>query len=110
MIEAKVVDFMTFGQRIKSERMKQGISMNKLAKMVGIAQSGLSDLEAEKRQVSFETAIKLIEALGFTPYEFFADEAPKLSAKQIELLNLSKQLTDEQLEKLIDFISCMKKH
>lgn len=99
---------MTFGQRIKSERIKQGISMNKLAKMVGIAQSGLSDLEADKRQVSFETAIKLIEALGFTSYEFFADEVPAQPPEITRLIKAAEGLSPEQINNLVKFINSMK--
>ncbi|WP_147351119.1 helix-turn-helix domain-containing protein [Megamonas funiformis] len=103
----KVVDFMTLGQRIKEERIKQGISMNKLAKSVGIAQSGLSDLEAGKRQVSFETAIKLIEALGFKPNEFFSNKQPAQSPEIIQLIKSVEKLTPEQIEQLTKFIDSM---
>lgn len=92
---------MTLGQRIKEERIKQGISMNKLAKSVGIAQSGLSDLEAGKRQVSFETAIKLIEALGFKPNEFFSNKQPAQSPEIIQLIkSVEKSLVDALLSTL----------
>lgn len=95
---------MTLGQRIKEERTKQGISMNKLAKSVGIAQSGLSDLEAGKRQVSFETAIKLIEALGFKPHEFFSNEVPTQSAEITRLIKVAEKLPSKELELLIELI------
>lgn len=78
--------------------------MNKLAKSVGIAQSGLSDLEAGKRQVSFETAIKLIEALGFKPHEFFSNEIPSQSPEITCLLKAAKKLPNKELELLIKLI------
>lgn len=95
---------MTLGQRIKEERTKQGISMNKLAKSVGIAQSGLSDLEAGKRQVSFDTAIKLIEALGFKPHEFFSNEVPTQSPEITRLIKVAEKLPSKELELLIELI------
>ncbi len=99
---------MTLGQRIKHERIKQGISMNKLAKTVGIAQSGLSDLEAEKRQVSFDTAVKLIEALGFTLSDFFADEEPTQSPEIIRLVKAAEKLSPEDIELITTLATKMK--
>lgn len=98
---------MNIGQRIREERLKQGISMNKLAKTVGMAQSGLSELEAGKRQASFEIVSSLISALGFTLPEFFSDTQPSISPELTRLLHAAEKLTPEQIELLTELIGTM---
>lgn len=98
------------GERIKFLRKERGLKGIVVAKEAGFSHPFLYGIENNTKKCSIENLEKICTVLGISLSEFFTDEAPKLSAKQTELLNLSKQLTDEQLEKLIDFISCMKKH
>lgn len=99
---------MNIGKRLKEMRIKQNISMNALAKTVGIAQSGLSEIEAGKRQPAFDTTCKLIEALGFSLPEFFSEETPQLSPELQKLINASKHLSKAEIQKLTEFIELRK--
>lgn len=52
------------GQRIRSARTQQGISMRALARAVGISQSALSQMETGKSQPSVQTLYRLVRELG----------------------------------------------
>jgi transcriptional regulator with XRE-family HTH domain len=54
---------MDLGQMIKMNREKTNISMNELARRAGIAQSGLSKIEAGQRQPTFDLLERIIAFL-----------------------------------------------
>lgn len=62
------------GQLIKDLRLKRGLSQNKLAQLIGVQRSYISELENGRRKgISFGTARKLARALGVKPGLFFGE-------------------------------------
>jgi transcriptional regulator with XRE-family HTH domain len=62
------------GQLIKDLRLKRGLSQSKLAQLIGVQRSYISELESGRRKgISLATARKLARALGVKPGLFFGE-------------------------------------
>jgi len=97
---------MDVGSKITLLRNAQGISLTKLAKISGIAQSSLSYIESGKAQPTVETVNKICTALGITLAEFFADtqEQNQLPPEARRIINKLDKLTPRQLQILNDVL------
>ena len=91
---------MRIGARVRKLREALGIKQGELARMVGIKQSTLSDLErGDSRRPRGDTLTGLAEALRVTPEHIISGEEPPLQARKpedpdvAELMDLYKQLT-----------------
>ncbi len=60
-----------YGRGIRQRRHELGWSQEKLAEKAGLHRTYVADVERGKRNISLENIIKLTEALGLTPGEFF---------------------------------------
>jgi transcriptional regulator with XRE-family HTH domain len=62
------------GQRIRSRRKELGMSLNKLAAQIGMSTyNAISRWESGKTLPSMDSIIHLLQALNWTPNEFFKD-------------------------------------
>ena len=100
----------TFGEKIKRLRKANHLTQEQLAEMINIAPKNLSKIEVGATFVSAETLSKLVEALGTTTEELFANNHIK---KPDELLmeiyqNLDKISGDQKkleiIYKIIEFL------
>lgn len=66
---------MAVGQLIRNIRQRQGISQIQLARMVGISNSFLSDVENGRREMSLSTLKKIAAALNTTCSALLEEEA-----------------------------------
>lgn len=94
---------MNASQRIIEVRKERNVSQYKLAKLTGLSQPALSQLESEKTQPTIQTLEKIITALNMSWSEFFG-EATELSPELQSLVNAAKTLTPEQLNALNVFL------
>ncbi len=101
--------------RIKRIRKDRKVSQYKLAKKSGISQSFLSTLESGKKIPTVSTLEKLCDALRISLSEFFRSDTIQPGTDQnyippylYQLLEATKPFTCEQLEKLTDFLNCIK--
>lgn len=99
---------MNVGELIKYHRINQKLSMSALARLADIAQSGLSDIEAGKRQPNFDLLEKVVGALNLTWTEFFQEIKPEMAPELRRLVHEASNLTTEQLEALICFLKTLK--
>lgn len=60
-----------FGQNLKRLRASRGLSQLGLATMVGMAHNFINDIENGRKWVSPETIVKVANALGEDPFQFF---------------------------------------
>jgi HTH-type transcriptional regulator, repressor for puuD len=98
---------MNIGELIKLHRTIQNMSMNTLARKADIAQSGLSEIEAGKRQPTFDSLEKVVRALNLTWSEFFQEKEPEIPHQLRALLNNAQQLTPIQIDALNQFLASM---
>ncbi|AOV08404.1 helix-turn-helix domain-containing protein [Sporosarcina ureilytica] len=67
---------MEIGKKIKSLRLKKGLTQEELAERTDLTKGHISQLERELNSPSIETLFALLEVLGTTPKDFF-DETKK---------------------------------
>ena len=65
---------MTFGDRIRQAREKQGLSQEELARLVGISRNAISLWESNKTRPATGNLLRLPEMLAVDPLWLFADE------------------------------------
>ncbi len=61
------------GQRIRTLREGQGVSQRRLALMIGLGQTYLSDVENGRRNIGFENLCKIADGLGVEVGELLKD-------------------------------------
>jgi transcriptional regulator with XRE-family HTH domain len=68
-----------FGKRLKHLREKAGISQYELAKRSGVSPTSLSRIEAETREPTWPTVVKLARALDVPVGEFDSEPEGELA-------------------------------
>ncbi|WP_422123659.1 helix-turn-helix domain-containing protein [Planococcus sp. X10-3] len=70
---------MEIGSKIKSLRLKNGLTQEELGERTDLSKGFISQLERDMNSPSIETFFTLLEVLGTTPRDFFEDtESPKV--------------------------------
>lgn len=64
---------MQIGQKIKSLRLKNGLTQEELGERTDLSKGFISQLERDTNSPSIETLFSLLEVLGTTPRDFFDD-------------------------------------
>ena len=68
---------MDIGNRMKELRMQYGLTQQELADRAELTKGFISQLERNQNTPSVTTLLDIIQCLGTTPAEFFADEEPE---------------------------------
>lgn len=68
---------MDIGNRMKELRMQYGLTQQELADRSELTKGFISQLERNQNTPSVTTLLDIIQCLGTTPAEFFADEEPE---------------------------------
>ncbi len=71
--------YATIGQRLKAERLREGLTLEQLAEAAGISPSFLAYIENGKKKLSVQTLWKLAQALHLSPGALFENAATKAS-------------------------------
>lgn len=78
---------MDFSKRIIQMRNTKGISTNKLAKMAGISQSFMRDIEMGKSQPTIDTLEKICSALEIELVDLFLEESSEMPVHHRRLID-----------------------
>ncbi|MBP2656478.1 MAG: puuR 1 [Firmicutes bacterium] len=89
---------MGVGKRIVELRSRRGWTTNKLANLAGIAQSALRSIELEEKSPTIDTMTLILDAIGISFADFFAEENQKLDPELRLLLETAKQMPPERRE------------
>ena len=68
------IDYKDIGQRIKQNRVEQGLTQERLSELVGIGPSHMSHIESGSTVPSFEVFISILNALGYSADELLCRE------------------------------------
>lgn len=68
---------MDIGRRMKELRIQYGLTQQELADRAELTKGFISQLERNQNTPSVSTLLDIIQCLGTTPAEFFADEEPE---------------------------------
>lgn len=105
---------MKLPEKIKAIRENKQLSKNQLAKLAGISQSYISDLEAGKKNPTIEVLEKICEALGITIIDLLKfpatseDGLQELPPDLLQWLELGQDLSPEQRQALMHTIKILK--
>jgi len=99
---------MDLASKIINLRDNKGISTYKLAKLSGISQTYMRELEQGQKQPTVEMLSKICSALGITLADFFAEEKKDIPPDLMQLLEGAKSLSPSQLEALNTLIKAIK--
>ena len=65
------LDYTIIGERLRTARLNQKLTQEKLAEKLGIDAHYISDIECGLRNITFKTLHRLVSALDVEPYKFF---------------------------------------
>jgi len=103
------IDYLDIGARIRTERLNQKISQEKLAEMVGVGTTHISHIETGNTKLSIKVFIAIINALNLSSDELLRNHIHK--AKHIfegELAEIIKDCTDEEARIIADTAKALK--
>ena len=103
------IDYLDIGNRIRTERLKQKISQEKLAEMVDVGTTHISHIETGNTKLSIKTFIAIINALNLSSDELLRNHIHK--AKHIfegELSEIIKDCSDEESRIITDTAKALK--
>jgi len=81
-ITTKIADSFTLGQVIQQSRLQQNLSQRDIAKMLGISQKWVWEMEQGKPGILMDRLFQMLKATGITLYAEF--EVTSLSDSQQE--------------------------
>lgn len=85
------------GQRIRAERLRQGISVRSLARDVGVSASMISQIETSKSQPSVSTLYAITTTLGVSVEDLFLPPAPQPATAHAEATDALTSTPDAPL-------------
>ncbi|MGE5370715.1 MAG: helix-turn-helix domain-containing protein [Solirubrobacterales bacterium] len=95
---------MDVAARIKELRELRGYTTNKLAKLSGLSQSTLRDIESEGKQPTIPTLAAICDGLGITLADFFDTEKAEIPDHIKVLVRTVSDFTPEQVNQLTEFV------
>lgn len=87
---------MQIGNKIKSLRLKKGLTQEELGERTDLTKGYISQLERDLNSPSIETLFSLLEVLGTTPKEFF--DEPKKNMKVVYSPSEQTTYTNDELQ------------
>ena len=100
-------NFKILGRRVKFLRMEKGISQTKMAELLGLSQTNLSNMESGRTAITTQNLFKMRELLQCTMADFFVDfDGEMEQAFQIEEGVASKNAIE--LEDAVQILKLLK--
>lgn len=104
------VDFRMIGNKIQKYRLANDLTQDELADLINSSQTCLSEVEAGKHRLFFDTVVAITQALNISVDKLIADfEDSNNESTLQEILNDIRGMSPKQLELLQDNINTLKK-
>ena len=104
------IDFKKIGQRVQKYRLENNITQEKLADLINSSQTYVSEVEAGKHRLFFDTVVAIAKALNISVDKLIADFEDNSNPSTLqEILNEIRGMSPKQLELLMDNINTLKK-
>lgn len=105
------MNYVELGTKIRAERHKLGLTLDKLSEIVGISEPFLGHIERGERKLSVETLIKLASALGVTVDSLVQDSISiEQDIEENQLIHLTKKLSPKQKRMIVDLVKALLPH
>ena len=97
---------MDLGAKIQKLREEKGITKYRLAEITGISHTHICNIENGAKIPTIETVSRLLEPLGVSLAEFFAedDSLYSLSAREQAIIKIIRELPDEKAKMILDVL------
>lgn len=104
------VDFRRVGNKIQKYRLDNNLTQDDLAELIDTTQAYISEIEAGKHRLFFDTVVSIVRVLNISIDKLVADfeDSNNESTLQV-LLNDIRGMSSKQLELLQDNITTLKK-
>lgn len=97
-------DIQALGERVKKERTKNGLTIEKLSECIGTSPPFIGLVERGQSGLSLESLCALTKALGVSAdYLLFGDGSPPPVDRLAKLRVLTSSYTDRELDMLVEF-------
>lgn len=104
------IDFRNVGNKIQKYRLENNLTQDELADLIDSSQTYLSEVEAGKHRLFFDTVVAITQALKISVDKLIADfEDSNNESTLQEILNDIRGMSPKQLELLQDNINTLKK-
>ncbi len=98
----------TIGKRVRLARNNKKYTQKQLARIINSSQTYISQIEAGKHRLSFNTAVAIARALDVSVEWLLSDNSSSQALLQ-DILNSIRGMSPKQLELLLDNINAIKK-
>ena len=97
-------NFKLLGRRVKFMRMDKGISQTKMAEMLGLSQTNLSNMESGRTTITTQNLFKMKDILNCRMGDFFVD----FDAEAENVSNLKEEGSAKQAIELEDAVQILR--
>ena len=101
-------NFKILGHRMKSLRMEKGISQTKMAEMVCLSQTHLSNIESGKASTTIQMLFKFSDVLDCKMKDFFVDFDVENNGENFENKKYDSQKNQIELEDALQILRLLK--
>ncbi|MBQ8522562.1 MAG: helix-turn-helix transcriptional regulator [Clostridia bacterium] len=103
------MEFKDIIKRISYFRIEKGISARELSLSIGKSENYINQLESFDFIVPSDVLLQIIDNLGITPEEFFAEDYKNYKTKKA-ILNLLEEITNSvSNDKIVELLNSLKK-
>lgn len=102
---------MSIGDKLRNIRKNKGLTLKDVGEATGLSYSGLAEIERGERSCNSETLKLLAEFYGISSDYLLFDEptaSQQLSSQRLALYNGTKDLTNDQLNEILNFVDYVK--
>lgn len=104
------IDFRIVGSKIQKYRIEKKLTQEKLAELINSSQTYISEVEAGKHRLFFDTVVSIAQALQISVDKLIADYEDSTNESTLQdILNDIRGMNPKQLELLKDNINTLKK-
>ena len=108
--ELPTYDCAEIGMRIKSLRIRSGMTQAELAEEIGCSVPYLSYVENGRKTIAFEQFLRVLDAFSVSADELLTDEESLgQDAYTTTIMNLVNTCTTEEKQLLLDFLNLIKR-
>lgn len=104
------IDFRIVGNKIQKYRIEKKLTQEELAELIDSSQTYISEVEAGKHRLFFDTVVSISQALQISVDKLVADYEDSTNESTLQdILNDIRGMSAKQLELLQDNINTLKK-
>lgn len=102
------MDYVALGIRVKNKRLENNMTQEQLAEAVDISAVYVGQIERGDRHMTIDTLVKIANVLQVSIEELLKDSTREnINARIGEIINLTKNLSDTEIDKIVNVIKAI---